>query len=306
MIMRILTVNDFDSAASLIAKYQEGITFHTPLVDMLRGALEAGRVKVCLTESSESIPNGFGVVGQVSKQIHAIWVDDTNGKLNQESINALESKIIEWCFEEMENPPERIDFPKMTEHIKMELLHRGYVEYKRASMSISRHDFLKNHRRALPEGFALVPYQTSMRGEVADIIAEANMNHVDAIIYPELFSSKEKALEFLEKFEGNRFGEYIEMASLVLVKGDQIIGFCMIVKKDDRASIPDIGISPVYQRQGLGKALFVNTIHDLLHSDDSIQTIDLAVTLSNPARFLYEKSGFRVTDEFSAIIHSRQ
>ncbi|MFW9909650.1 MAG: GNAT family N-acetyltransferase, partial [Candidatus Thorarchaeota archaeon] len=233
-------------------------------------------------------------------------VDDTDGGLNQESINALESKILEWCFEEMENPPERIDFPKMSEHIKMDFLRRGYVEYKRASMSVSRHDFLKNQKRALPEGFALVPYQTSMRDEVADIIAEANMNHVDAIIYPELFSSKEKAQEFLKKLEGNRFGEFIERSSQVLVKGEQTIGFCMIVKKDDRASIPDIGILPVYQRQGLGKALFVNTIHDILHSDDSIQTIDLAVTLSNPARFLYEKSGFQVDDEFSAIIHCRE
>jgi ribosomal protein S18 acetylase RimI-like enzyme len=303
--MRILTMNDFESAMSLITKYQDGIVFPGSFADMLREAMEAGRIKVCLTESNESIPYGIGVIGQVSGKIHAIWVDDTIGSLDRGSINMLESKILEWCFEEIENPPKRIDFPKMTEYIKSELLRRGYVEYKRASMSASRDDFLKNSRLALPEGFALMPYRSDMRDRVANVIVEANMDHDDAIIYPEFFSSKEKALEFLEKLEGNELGEFIEDVSQVLVKGEQTVGFCMIVGKGSDFGISDIGISPDYQGKGLGKALLINTILNLLHSNDSVQTINLAVTLSNPARFLYEKSGFRMTDEFSAIIYSK-
>jgi len=302
--MRILTLSDFESAAHLVTKYQEGISFPAPFQDMIREAMEAGKVKVCLTESSESIPNGFGVIGQVSGKIHAIWIDNTNEDLDQDSINMLENKILDWCFEEIKTPPERIDFPKMTEHIKSELLRRGYVEYKRAGMSASRDELMKNHRVVLPEGFSLIPYQTTMRDKVADIAAEANRNHVDAIIYPEFFSSKEKALEFLEKLEGNTFGEFVDGVSQVLVKGEQTIGYCMITGKGHDVGISDIGLLPVYQGKGLGKALLVNTILDLLHSDDSVQKINLAVTLSNPARFLYEKCGFQVTDEFFAIIHS--
>lgn len=302
--MRILTISDFDIAVNIFTEYQKGINFPAPFVDMLRTAMKAGSIKVGLTENSESVPNGFGVIGQASGQIHAIWVDDTNSELDDSSIRKFESEILEWCFTEIKNPPERIDFPKMTDNLRNNILRRGYVEYKRVGMSATREDLLKNRKISLLDGFALVPYQPDKKEKVADVIAKANKNHVDAIIYPEYFSSKEKAFEFLEQLERNQLGLFLEGVSQLLVKEEQIIGFCMIVKKENDASIPDIGIIPDYQGQGLGKALLVNTVLDLLHFDESVQTINLAVTLSNPARFLYEKSGFQITDEFSAIIYS--
>ncbi|MFW9908515.1 MAG: GNAT family N-acetyltransferase [Candidatus Thorarchaeota archaeon] len=301
--MKILTIDDFGYAVDILTKYQEGINFPAPFVDMLRDAMKAERIKVCLTESNDNTPNGFGVIGKVSGQIHAIWVDDRDGALDQDYIRDCEKEIVEWCFGEIENPPDRIDFPKMTDPLKMEILRRGYIEYKRAGMSASREDFLENHEVSLPEGFALVPYQSAFRHNVAEVIAEAYKNHIDAIIYPEFFSSKEKALELLQKLEKNELGEFIEGASQVLLKGEEVIGICMIVKKEEDASISDIVISPLYQGRGLGKALLVNTVLSFFKSDDSINAINLAVTLSNPAKYLYEKTGFKIKGEFSAIIY---
>ncbi len=304
--MKNLTMENFDSALDIFMKYQEGINFPAPLIDMLRNALEKGNIIGCLTESKNSAPNGFGIIGKVSGQIHAIYVDRSDVELNEESIEKLESEIIEWCFSEIIQMPSRVEFPKMTDHLRTELLARGYAEYQRAGMSAERNDFLQNSEIPLPEGFVLQPYQPDMRDKTADVIAEANLNHIDAIIYPEYFSSKEKALEFLEKVEESAFGEFIDGASQVLMNEDRIIGFCLLVKKGENINIPDVGIFPSFQGRGLGKALLVNTISSFLISDDSVQRINLAVTLSNPAKFLYEKVGFRITEEFSAIIYDKK
>jgi ribosomal protein S18 acetylase RimI-like enzyme len=303
--MRILTPDDFISAEGIFTKYQEGTIFPAPFIDILKDAMKSRRIKICLAENDDSVPIGFGIIGTISGKIHAIWVDDANRELDRDSINRLEKEIADWCFREIKHPPARIDFPKMTDNLKNEFLLRGYREYKRASMSTSRNDFMKNHEISLPEGFTMAPYQPELRDKVADVIENANKNHADAIIYPEFFSSKEKALELLQKLEENELGEYIEGASQILLRGEAVIGICMIVKKGVNASIPDLVIAPLYQGRGLGKALVVNTVLSFFGSDESIETINLAVTLSNPAKHLYEKIGFRITDEFSAIVYSR-
>ncbi|MFW9920878.1 MAG: GNAT family N-acetyltransferase [Candidatus Thorarchaeota archaeon] len=296
-------MDDLSSIESIVSRYQEGIDFPKPFFDILSEAVQAGNVKVCLTESKDSSPNGFGVIGQVSGRIIAVFVDDMNGELDQEIVKLLEKKIIDWCYNEVNNPPTRVDFPKMTENLKNDILARGYREYQRAAMDVSREVFLRNQEITLPQGFALRPYHPDERGKVAGVLAKANTDHVDAIIYPEFFSSKEMGVEYLKKVEENAFGEYIEGTSRVLMKDNEIIGYCMLVKGGDTVTVSDIGLLPTYQGRGLGKALFVNTLLSYLGSDESIRSIHLAVTLSNPAKFLYEKTGFEVKEEFSAIVY---
>ncbi|MDF1541414.1 MAG: GNAT family N-acetyltransferase [Candidatus Thorarchaeota archaeon] len=140
---------------------------------------------------------------------------------------------------------------------------------------------------------------------MADVIAKANENHTDAVIYPEFFGSKDAGVDYLKKLENGAFGEYKqEYSKVVMTAEGKIVGYNLITITGDFAAISAIGIHPDFQRKGLGQALLVNSLIDIIESNPDVKAIGLAVTLSNPAKLMYEKHGFTVRDEFSSIVLS--
>ena len=67
-----------------------------------------------------------------------------------------------------------------------------------------------------------------------------------------------------------------------------------------------IVIDPEYRQQGLGRALLSHSIHSLLRVNPSITKIELAVTMSNPAKILYESLGFRILNDASTFVWKRR
>lgn len=88
--------------------------------------------------------------------------------------------------------------------------------------------------------------------------------------------------------QGDRF------LNLKLTKNGEIIGFVICQTVLDEATLFNIAIDPKYQGQGYGKRLLAALISQLKSKD--IATLWLEVRESNPARKLYDASGFNEVD----------
>jgi ribosomal protein S18 acetylase RimI-like enzyme len=305
--MKLLTIDQLEHIEPLVTRYEnaikETVQFPKSLIDLIKEWLESEKVRIGYTENTTGTPTGAAVIIPHQDRVLALFTDHDG--MEEESICNTEEVLLDWCFAELKNHPVRFEIPGMTDSIKRALLQRGYKEYERAQMIVMRENFSKHSRIQLPEGYSLETYDSEKKSQIAEVLASANKGHVDAIIYPEYFSSAEKGMEFLVKLEKDAFGEFSPDASKILKHENRIIGYCLISIEDDAALIPDIAIDPEYQGKGLGKALLTNTLIDTIESNDSVKGIGLAVTLSNPAKFLYEKLGFAIRKRFSSIVYSK-
>lgn len=81
----------------------------------------------------------------------------------------------------------------------------------------------------------------------------------------------------------------------IVIFDQQKIGVIKVIPKTDELHFHQIQILPEYQRKGIGAELIRQTI---LRSENSQKPITLFVVKGTPAKNLYEKSGFMVTDDF--------
>ncbi len=305
--MKVLSFDGLNDIVPIISKFErfEKDRFQYPksVLEMMKDWLQEGHVKVGMKMLSNSPVIGFAVIDQRENRILAIFADNLEGELEQQEINRIEIELLDWCFHELEIPPIRIEFPIVTLNMKESLMKRGYYEFERVGMVVRRDVFLVRERIKLPDEFVVEPYNPENRIHVADVIAKAHESHTDAMIYPEFYSSIDAGVEFLKKLEDGVFGKYNEGYSKVLITKGRIIGYCVITITGDIAVISAIGMLPEFQGRGLGKTLFVNSIIDILESECAVKGIGLAVTLSNPAKYLYEEQGFKICDEFSSIAY---
>ncbi len=78
---------------------------------------------------------------------------------------------------------------------------------------------------------------------------------------------------------------------LVLLQGDQIIGFAFVASVMDQAELHNIVIDPSCQGQGYGSVLLQSVVDGL---DEQVKTLYLEVRVSNiTAIRLYQQRGFR-------------
>ncbi len=84
---------------------------------------------------------------------------------------------------------------------------------------------------------------------------------------------------------------FIEEATFILMKNDEIIGFIICRERDNETMIKPIGVIPESRGQGLANYLLVNALKNL--KDIGISKVCLDVSVSNlPARNLYKKHNF--------------
>lgn len=76
---------------------------------------------------------------------------------------------------------------------------------------------------------------------------------------------------------------------------DGIGGYCFWEVRDDAAVLASIYVAPKHRREGLGKQLLTQFIEDAQAT--GFGTLTLGVKPENPARYLYERNGFRFTHE---------
>jgi ribosomal protein S18 acetylase RimI-like enzyme len=81
------------------------------------------------------------------------------------------------------------------------------------------------------------------------------------------------------------------------------IGWVQVLLQDDTLYLGQIFVDAAFQRRGIGTEIITGLI------DEANQTghpITLGVVKSNPARGLYERLGFRITDEDNRKFYMRR
>ena len=98
-----------------------------------------------------------------------------------------------------------------------------------------------------------------------------------------------------EHWQVRHFRERFDASTRQVIQYDGTdIGFIDVEEREDHFSLGFIGISPDYQRRGIGTFL----IHDLLRKAAARGLpVTLQVLKGNPARALYERLGFELTGE---------
>ncbi len=95
--------------------------------------------------------------------------------------------------------------------------------------------------------------------------------------------------------------EFDPEASAVAVYNNMLIGFCTIAYIEcwGQKKVPwifDLSVHPDYHGKGVGRELLKSVINGLIYKEFTI--MGLAVTKTNPAKYLYENLGFTIADEF--------
>jgi ribosomal protein S18 acetylase RimI-like enzyme len=91
-----------------------------------------------------------------------------------------------------------------------------------------------------------------------------------------------------------------EKASLVVLRGDEIVGFSLVHSRQKEAHLADIGIVPAHRGRGLGRRMLM---HSLMNAAGEYDNVTLAVDVDNTSAYdLYSDLGFDVV--YRIITHA--
>lgn len=236
---------------------------------------------------------GIGLFGKVSSRISFVFADG-NQKIEQK----LVSRLFDIFSKErsfITTGGAWID-DAMSQHI----LKIGFDRHDREHMTLARVEIEKLPEPELPADMVFEVYTESHRDEIADLVFRGNEGHVDQDVFPDFFGTPKDCKRLLENIENNRYGDYKEQSSWILRHDDTAIGVClMTIRGGETGYIPDIVIEPSYRGRGLGKAILVYSMKRQAESEASMDKINLDVTLSNNAYYLYQSLGFQTIREYT-------
>ncbi|MFR7590580.1 MAG: ribosomal protein S18-alanine N-acetyltransferase [Longibaculum sp.] len=121
------------------------------------------------------------------------------------------------------------------------------------------------------------------------LIRAMDINDVERVVELEniLFTSSWNASDFMYEILENQFSY-----NFVLEEDECIVGYVGVWIMYEQSQITTIGIDPLYQRRGLGRALLEAMIDFALQQD--CQVMSLEVRISNQkALSLYQSLGFQ-------------
>ncbi|MCY3412515.1 MAG: GNAT family N-acetyltransferase [Candidatus Heimdallarchaeota archaeon] len=188
-----------------------------------------------------------------------------------------------------------------------ELLHQAvnkynFKEIKRKRMTFTLEKKLESNN--LGSDIILTPYSREYDNDLAAIIARTHFieGHED-LEFLNQYKDHQGARNLLTDITNSMYGEFRDGYSFVLLKDQKAIGVCFITFIGDFAYIPEIVIDQSERGRGLGRKILCYTMNNIL-KEGITERIDLDVTLSNDARFLYESMGFQLVQEYSIIIRN--
>ena len=220
----------------------------------------------------------------------------------------VEKGLLDFAFEQLYPIATHISFesgwptPWISDELSVYAIELGFVKYKRGYMQLQPIDkeFLSNVM--IGEEFEFVPFDDSMVEDISTLVFKSVDGTADQDIWPSYNISVRKIEEFLNKILKGLFGKHEQYYSWVLRDNEQYVGACFQIANEETGFLMQIVIDPEYRQQGLGKALLCHSIHALLRVNSAVTKVELAVTMSNPAKILYESLGFRILNESSTYV----
>jgi len=155
---------------------------------------------------------------------------------------------------------------------------------------------LKEFQYSIPDDIEIVSMSTISNEEIYETVFKSFRNSSDEWAN---ISTDSQLEGFIPRWL-KRNDSFIENASIVFRKDDEIIGFIVMCSEPDYIEIGPIGVIPTQRGKGLGRALILESIRRL--SGDK-QTIGLSVSTSNTFAYnLYSGLGFEKRYEIPIYI----
>lgn len=297
--IRQITEDEVDIIDPIMTKFGQEIDSRVPpnFVEMLKTAIKDGKSFLYGSFTDNNVLNGIGVFGNVSKRISVLYAE---GKSD------VEKELLDTIFNKHSTDSRFIGVGGawVTESIGNHLVELGFRKLDRAFMTIDRNTVENLDTPVLSDEMEYDIYNESQIDELAHLMFKGNDGHIDQIVFPNFFGTIDDCRELIKNIVNNAYGEYKEPYSWLLRKNGKLLGACLytIRNNGDSGYIPDIVVDPEYQGQGLGKAMLVYTMKELLKSEPGIVKVDLDVTLENNARFLYKSVGYQQVLEYSIYV----
>lgn len=287
--------DDLDAIGPLIDKYREQFPERIPenFLNRIKESVADDKACVFGAYSEGHSVTGIALFGKVSKRINFVY-----GMGDIET----EKKLVTALFDRFSDEFSYIGTGGswIPEELARHIQEIGFGRYDRMYMTLPRAGIESLDEPKLPDGMSFNPYTPELREEISQVIFEGNDNHVDQSVFPEFFGTVEACQRLLENIEVNRYGEYRESLSWIIRRNGEAIGACfMTVRNGDMGYVPEIVINKEYRGKKLGKSILVHSMKRLLESDSDLIKVDLDVTLSNHARFLYESLGFTKVQDYT-------
>lgn len=291
--IRQIDDDQLDDIDLLIDRFKEQTPVPENFAEQIKESVRKDRACILGYFSEDGSLQGVSFFGKISKRISFAFAD---GDLD------VEKELVSSLFDEFKTEFSYMTTggPWITDEIEAHLFSLGFEEFRRAHRTLLKADLEALEEPILPEGMQFEVYTSESKEEIAELMFIGNDGHIDQDVFPDFFGSKEDCQRLIDNIEASRYGEYRESSSWILRDNRKAIGACfMTIRNGEAGYIPDIVIDPDYRRRGLGKAIQVHSMKRQIESEPLLTKIDLDVTLSNNARFLYDSLGFETVNEYT-------
>ncbi len=155
-----------------------------------------------------------------------------------------------------------------------------------------------------PFGFRFAPLTEAAIKVAAPLSVEAYRGTLDDLLFADLQNVEGVSQYMRGLMTNSRNGTFDAQATTLVYQGDTLAGLILCTITDENLGyISEVSVSPAFRRQGVARAMLSNALH-VFHQKGA-KGAQLWVTLSNPARLLYESLGFRAHSSMWVYVVSR-
>ncbi|MFW9963247.1 MAG: GNAT family N-acetyltransferase [Candidatus Sifarchaeia archaeon] len=303
---RLLNAEDLDEFDLLIQQYINHISNPQLTANKLREQLQYS----IGTESRYVL----GVYDDHNKPVGLLIHNPSSNRISlifANSVFSVEKKLLDKMFQDFSEMSQHITFdsgyptPWISREFSEYAISSGFVKHDRCYMMLQRPksiDYID-----LPDVFHVIPFSESEIENVTKMVFQSVDGSVDQDLFPFVYGSFDTTLRFHQQVIAGDFGIHKPSYSWILKKGDDCIGACFMTTSEDHLGhLMHLAIAPDFRRRGLGKQLLLYSLHNLFTLEPDLEKVDLAVTLSNTARFLYESIGFKRVNDMSTFVWKKR
>lgn len=304
--VRAISADEVDKLESLIQKYvdhqiQEGVTSET-VIDQMKSGIERESVQVVIEDDSNGVPLGFLIIKFGTDRLPILFAN-----WNFE----VERRLLDFAFNKLSKSASHISFesgwptPWLSDELSEYAIRLGFVKVGRGYMRLQPIVIDLLIADSLDEEFEFIPFERSMVEEISKLVFTCVDGTVDQSLFPYVYGSIPKIEKFTYDLLDGIFGIHAPSYSWVLQENEKNIGACFLTTNENKGFVMHIVIHPQYRQQGLGRALLAHSMHSLIQHNPTITKFELALTLSNPAKRLYESLGFKILNDASTYVWQR-
>ncbi|MFX0063175.1 MAG: GNAT family N-acetyltransferase [Candidatus Hermodarchaeota archaeon] len=226
---------------------------------------------------------------------------------NSDTLENYEYKLFDAAFAHLKSCSSiNIEHQALSDALGDYIVSKGFRKIDRAEMSIGRSQIISLVEPFLPSEYSIISWETNMVSSVAKLIVDFNAKTMDGELFP-YFREINRCENFIQELMNNPNTKFKDRHVKVLKQNNKFIGVCfLIITSSNTGSIPEFGISPIYQRKGLGRALLIHSLIQFFKTEPSIDSVTLDVTMDNIAALkLYNSLGFHHKRKYSVFILRR-